>query len=113
MGLPQISHSLDYAERKHDEKNISRAVDKVTLMSASYCATNAHICFSKPDLFKHFLLLWTPRVDMDSGLLSAGNASGTCLSSRLAAVLGLGMPSPCIYSGLKHTRMRWPAAWWL
>lgn len=40
---PDFSQSRLYGERKHDEKNIAGAVDKVTLVSASYCATNVHI----------------------------------------------------------------------
>lgn len=52
---PNFSQSGLCVETKHDEKNITRAVDKV--MSASYCAINVHIGFSKPDLFNRCLLL--------------------------------------------------------
>lgn len=67
---PNFSQSGLYVERKHDEKNITRAVDKAVLTSASYCAINVSIGFSRPDLFNRCLLLQTPRVDMDSPLPS-------------------------------------------
>lgn len=60
---PGFSQSRLYVERKHDEKNTTMAVDKETLASNSYCATN--IGFSQPDLFKHCCfseppeLIWT------------------------------------------------------
>lgn len=41
-----FSQSRLYVERKHDEKNTTRAVDKVTLATTGYCATNDHIGFS-------------------------------------------------------------------
>lgn len=50
---PDFSQSRLFLERKHDEKNTTRAVDKVTLASTGYCATNDHIGFSQPDLFNH------------------------------------------------------------
>lgn len=109
---PNFSQSGLYIERKHDEKNISRAVDKVTLMSASYCAINVHMGFSKPDPFNCCLLLQNLGGDMDSLFPSD---CGTCCSSWLAAVLGFGMPSHRTYGGpnQKMARMGRPAPQWL
>lgn len=112
---PNFSQSGLYVERKHDEKNITRAVDKVTLTSASCCAINVYISFSKPDLFNCCLLLRNLRVDMDSPFLSVLAVTGTCCSSRQAAVLRFGMPSRCTYGGPKHMMagMGKPAPRWL
>lgn len=48
-----FSQSGLYVERKHDEKNITRTVDKVPLTSATYCATDIHLGFCESDLFNH------------------------------------------------------------